>query len=88
MKKISRLQTEKEITNFFKENIEEKSPRQIKKIKTLAMSNNFPLKEFRKQFCKKCLTPYKKPRICIKNKIKSVTCENCGYISRWKLISN
>lgn len=87
MKKISRLQTEKEIVSFFGENVKEKNAKQIKKIKTLAMSNNIPLKEFRKQFCKKCLTPYKSPKILIKNKIKSVTCENCGYISRWKLIS-
>jgi len=85
MKKSSRSQAEKEIASFFVEDIKEKTARQIKKIRTLAMSNNLPLKEYKKQFCKKCLNPYKNPKVRIHNQIKSVTCENCSYISRWKL---
>jgi len=41
------------------------------------------LKEKRKLFCKKCLKPYSgKEKVRIKNKVKTITCENCGYISR------
>lgn len=75
------------IKNFFKE-IENKNPKEIKKIKRLAMHYNIKLKELRKKFCKKCYTPYipgKNCKIRIKNKIKRVKCLNCGYIARWKL---
>jgi RNase P subunit RPR2 len=84
MKKNSRKETEKEVDNFFKD-IKNKSPKEIEKMKKLAMSQNIKLKEQRKKFCKKCLMPYKTPKIRIRNGIKSVTCENCGYISRYKI---
>jgi len=84
MKKLSKTEAKKQIENFFK-NIKNKSQKEIEKIKKLAMSKKIPLKEKRKLFCKKCLSPYKNPKIRIKNKIKSITCENCGYISRWKV---
>ena len=84
MKKTSKTEAKKEIDEFFKD-IKNKSPKEIKKIKRLAMSKKIPLKEKRKLFCKKCLSPYKNPKIRIKNKIKSIKCENCGYISRWKI---
>ncbi len=84
MKKASRTEMKKQIDDFFKD-IKNKTPKEIKKIKKLAMSKNFPLKEKRKLFCKKCSSIYKRPKIRIKNKIKSVTCENCNYISRWKI---
>ncbi len=82
--KISKSEVQKEIKNFF-ENIKDKTPKDIKKIKRLAMSKNIPLKEKRKLFCKKCYAVYRNPKIRIKNKIKSVECEKCGNISRWKL---
>ena len=84
MKKISKTEVKKQIEDFFKK-INKKSSKDIKKIKRLAMRKNIPLKEKRKLFCKKCLSPYKKPKIRVKNKIKSVTCENCGHTSRWKI---
>jgi RNase P subunit RPR2 len=83
--KLSKSQAKKVIEEFFKD-IKNKTPKDIKKIKRLAMSKNIPLKEKRKLFCKKCLTPYKSPKTRIKNKIKSVECANCEYVSRWKLI--
>jgi RNase P subunit RPR2 len=83
MKKLSKTEAEKQIRNFFK-NIKNKSPREIKKIKKLAMSYNIHLKELRKKFCKKCYSPLK-GKTRIKNKIKSVTCENCGHINRWRV---
>jgi RNase P subunit RPR2 len=85
MKKSSKTEAEKHINDFFKV-IKNKSPKEIKKIKKLAMSYNFPLKEKRKLFCKKCFVPYSgKEKIRIKNKVKSITCDNCEEISRWKL---
>lgn len=84
MKKNSKSEAEKEIREFFL-NIKEKSPKEIKKIKKLAMSHNIKLKELRKKFCKKCFSPYKNPKTRIKNKIKSITCEDCRYISKYKI---
>ena len=86
-KKISKTLAIKEIENFFLE-IKDNSPKEVEKIKKLAMSHNLKLKEKRKLFCKKCLTPYKNPGIRIKNKIKSITCDNCGSISRWKMTNS
>lgn len=79
----SKKETLELVHKFFK-TLEEKDEDDIKKIKRLVMSNNIPLKKNRKKFCKKCLKPYKLPKTRIKNKIKIVTCDNCGYISRWK----
>ncbi len=84
MKKISKSEAKEQIKNFFPD-IKDKTPKEVKKIKRLAMSHNIPLKEKRKKFCKKCLNPYKNPKIRIKRKTKTVTCENCGYVSRYKL---
>jgi RNase P subunit RPR2 len=82
--KISKKEVEKQINEFFAD-IKNKTPKQVKKIKKLAMSKNIALKQLRKKFCKKCFSPYKTPKIRIKNKIKTITCENCQYVSRWKL---
>jgi len=83
MKKISRLETEKEIKEFF-ENIKNKVPKDIKKIKKLAMSHNIQLKELRKKFCKKCYSSNLKIK-GIKGKIKTIECKNCGNLMKWKL---
>jgi len=85
--KKSKKEAQIEIDNFFSE-IKNKTSKEIKKIKKLAMKHNFSLKDYRKTFCKKCLNPYKNPKIRIKDSIKSVECENCGYVSRWKLKEN
>ena len=85
MKKLSKTEAIETIEKFFRD-IKEKTPKQIKKIKKLAMAHNIKLGEKRKLFCKKCLMPYSgKEKIRIKNKIKSVKCENCETISRWRL---
>ena len=81
-KKISKRDAKNQIVEFFS-NIEGKTPKEVKKIKKLAMGFNLPLREKRKSFCKKCLSPYKIPKIRIKNKIKSITCRECGYVGRW-----
>ena len=81
---FSKFQIQNQIEEFFK-NVKDKSPREIKKIKKLAMSKNIQLKEKRKLFCGKCFSVYKNPKIRIKNKTKSVECENCRNIARWRL---
>lgn len=83
-KKISKSQAKEQIEKFFKE-IKNKTPKEIKKIKKLAMSYNIPLKEKRKLFCKECFSPYINPIIRIKKNKKIIQCENCKNISRWKL---
>ena len=83
-KKLSKTEALKEIEKFFGD-IKNKSPKEIRKIKKLAMAYNIPLKEKRKLFCKKCFSAYKNPKIRIKNKMKSVTCEGCGEISRYRI---
>jgi len=84
MKKISKTEAKKQIQEFFK-NIKNKTPKEVKKIKKLAMNYNLPLKEKRKLFCKKCFIPYINPKIRIKNKKKIITCKECEYVSRWKV---
>lgn len=84
MKKLSKEEAKKEIAEFF-ENINEKTPEEIRKVKKIAMSSSIQLKELRKKFCKKCLMPYKNPKVRIKNKTKTIVCNNCGCISRFKL---
>lgn len=83
--KISKKEAEKQIYDFFK-SIKNKTPNEIKKIKRLAMNKKIPLKEKRKLFCKKCLNPYSgKEKVRIKNGMKSIECNNCEYISRWRI---
>ncbi len=83
--KISKTETEKQVNEFFS-NIKNKTPKEIKKIKKLAMNKKIPLKEKRKLFCKKCLTAFSgKEKIRIKKGIKSIVCEKCGIINRWKI---
>jgi len=85
MKKLPKLEAKKQISEFFF-NIKDKSPKEIKKIKGLAMGNNIPLREQRKKFCKKCLTPYSgEEKIRIKKGKKVIVCKKCGYVSRWRI---
>lgn len=85
MKNLLKLEAEKKIKNFF-ENLENKKPREIKKIKKLAMHYNIKLGNSKKKFCKKCFSLFpKNAEIRIKKKMKIVKCENCGFVSRWRL---
>ena len=86
--KQSKTEVEKEVNEFFK-NIKNKSSKEIKKIKRLAMTKNVGLKEKRKLFCGKCLTPYSgKEKIRIKNGKKNIKCLNCGGVGRWKVTNH
>jgi len=84
IKKLSRSEAKKQIEEFFK-NVEDKTLKDVKKIKRLAMKHNIPLKEKRKMFCKKCLRPYQNPNIRIKKGLKIIICRNCEGISKWRV---
>jgi len=83
-KKISKTEAQKQIEEFFSK-IQEKTPKEVKKIKRLAMAYNLKIGEKRKMFCKKCLAPYNDFSIRIKKGRIITTCGNCGYKSRWKV---
>jgi len=85
MKNISKKDAEKIIEDFFLD-IKNKTSKQVKKIKSLAMNKKISLKDKRKLFCKKCLAPYsEKEKIRIKKSMKSIECKNCGKVNRWKI---
>jgi len=84
MKKLSKSEAQKQIEDFFND-IQNKNPKEVKKIKKLAMRHNIKLGEKRKLFCKKCFSPYKEASIRIKNDILSMNCGNCSYTARWKI---
>lgn len=85
MKKTHSQKEVKKLINEFFKSIQSKKPKDIKKIKRLAMKHNIPLKEFRKKFCRKCLSPYKNPVIRVKKGLKRIKCVECGYEARWKI---
>ncbi len=83
--KLSKTQAKEKIEEFFSE-IKNKTPKEIKKIKKLAMKHNIKLREKRKLFCKKCYVAFNgKEKIRIIKGKKIVTCLGCGYVSRTKL---
>ena len=83
--KMSKQETKEVIKGFFSD-IKDKNPKDIKKIKKLAMSKNISLKEKRKLFCRGCFAPYSgKEKVRIRREIKSVECEKCGHVERWRL---
>ena len=83
-KKITKAQAKEKIGQFFS-NISSKTPKDVKKLRKLAMKHNIKLGDKKKLFCKKCLTPYMNPKIRIKNNIKTLVCGNCNYVGRWKI---
>jgi len=83
MGKENKEEARKNIEDFFKD-LKDKTPKEIKKIKTLAMSFNIKLGDKRKKFCPKCYSTKLKFRK-IKNGTKIVECENCSNLMRWKI---
>lgn len=84
--KLSKQEAKEKISKFFQD-IQDKNPKDIQKIRKLALSYNIRLGDLKKKFCKKCFTVYtgKNSFTRIKNKIKIVKCKKCGYINRWKI---
>ena len=87
MTKISKTEAKKNIEEFFAD-IENKNPKEIKKIKKLAMSHSIALGDLRKKFCKKCFCPFGTSQVRVKKNIKTIVCGNCGHVSRWKVNSS
>jgi len=85
MENLTKTQAEEEIKEFF-QNIENKKPEEIKKIKKLAMHYSIKLKDKRKLFCKKCYSVFpQNAEIRIKQRKKIVKCKRCGYVGRWRV---
>ena len=82
-KTVSKTQAKGEIMEFFN-HIKFRNSEGVKKIIKLANSHNIKLGDKRKLFCKKCLSPYRHPKIVIKNDFVRMTCEKCEHESRWK----
>ena len=82
-KKMSKAEAKMEVDEFLR-HIKFRDPEGVKKILRLANSHNIKLGDDRKLFCKKCLSPYKHPKIVIKNEFIRMTCEKCGHESRWR----
>ena len=80
---LTKKQAEEKIEGFFK-NIKNKNKEQIRKIKRLAMHYKIRLKEKRKKFCQKCFST-KLKTVRIKNKVKTVKCQECEEIYRFKV---
>ena len=81
--KLNKKEVESKIKQFFRD-IENKKPEEIKKIKRLAMKHNIKLGNYRKKFCRYCFSPKLKVKQ-IKTGIKTLECEKCRKISRWRL---
>lgn len=81
--------TKQEIESLVKEVFTKQNPsvKEIKKIKTLAMSKNIKLGEYRKKFCKKCYSFFNSvnSEIRIKKPYKIIKCKNCGFVSRYRM---
>ena len=81
-KKISKSEAEEKIELFFKK--ESFTQKEIKKIKRLAMKFKIKLGEYRKKFCKKCLSRLKgKTRISKSH--KTVECGKCKYKNKFRM---
>ncbi|MBT4135707.1 hypothetical protein HOD75_04195 [archaeon] len=82
--KTSKQEAEQIIKQTFSSN---PTPKQIKKIKRLAMNKKISIKPYRKKFCKKCLTFFTtdNQKIRIKKPHKIIKCKNCNNISRYKM---
>ena len=83
-KQLSKTEAEKQIEEFFS-NLNDKTPKDVKKIKRFAMAYNIKLGEKRKLFCKKCFSPHNNSGITIKEGIITIPCGNCNYKNRWKI---
>jgi len=82
-KKGSKEEAKAKIDAFFER--DDFSPKDVKKVKRLAMAFNVKLGKHRKKFCGNCLSPLRGKTRVTKTK-KNIICENCGFINRTKLI--
>jgi len=88
MKKKQSKNKAKEIINQFFEQVREKTPKEVKKIKRLAMQHNIKLGGKKRAYCSKCLRPYIEPSIRIKNDRVYTTCGFCSHVAKWKFVED
>ena len=77
---LSKSQAEEKIKSFFQEDF---SSEEMNKIKRLAMKFKISLRDYKKDFCKSCLSPLK-GKIKITKTHKTTTCA-CGFKNKIKI---
>lgn len=82
-KDISRTEAKKIINEYFSNNYLDK--KKTRKIKRLAMKYKIRLGKYRKKFCKKCFYDLTKGKVRITKHYKTVACNECGFMNRFKL---
>ncbi len=83
---LSKSEAKEKIEKFFN-NLDNKSAKEIKKIKRLAMHHHVSLNVYKKNYCGKCFSVFNSinSEIRIKGGFKIVKCKKCGRINRFKL---
>ena len=84
VRKLSKGEVRNGIKEFFQD-VGNKEPTEVRKIRRLAMKHNIRLGKEKKKFCNKCLSPYKNPKTRIRKNFKVVTCGTCENVRKWKL---
>ena len=79
---LNKTQAKEKIESFFQRL--SFTPEEMRKIKRLAMKFKIPLKQYKKQFCKKCLSQLK-GKIRITKTHKAIICDNCGFRNKFKI---
>ena len=79
---LNKTQAKEKIDSFFQK--PSFTPEEMRKIKRLAMKFKIPLKQYKKQFCKKCLSQLK-GNIRITKSHKTIICDNCLYRNKFKI---
>ncbi|MDP3881903.1 MAG: hypothetical protein Q8Q31_03435 [Nanoarchaeota archaeon] len=82
---INKRQAMEEINEFFKQ--EEFTSENMKKIKRMAMKYKIRLGEYRRMFCKKCLSKLK-GKTTIRKGYKNIKCRVCGATNRQRINLN
>ena len=72
--KLTKKEVEEKIISFF--NKRDFTPKELKKIKRLAMKFNIKLTPYKRLFCKACLNPLA-GKIRISKEYKIVECKSC-----------
>ena len=79
---LNRTEAVEKINSFFK--AKDFTPKDLKKIKRLAMKYHIPLKPYKKLFCKSCLIPLK-GKVRVSKEYKRIECNVCNYKNKWKI---
>ena len=79
---LSKQEAQEKIDEFFKR--ASFTDEEMKKIKRLAMKFNIKLGDYRKKFCKKCLSQLK-GKIRISKTHKTIICKICYYKNKYRI---